>query len=437
MLKTTLTLFIVLFIISGLFVNVSADSYDGMTITMNAIAGLPYLTTNASSVVEETTATLHGYLINQGAGVCTYRFEYDTESGVPYSTVTIWAGPIGTDEAFNANLNSLTPGDLYYYRAQCKNSNGTNSGLELSFLTKPYEPTWFHAVSNVSVVAVELTWAKGTGANRTVIMRATDAYPTGLTDPLAIEVYNGTGTNYTDSLVSIGTHYGYRAWSYVEENGLFKYSDLYAQDDVVVAAPVIFDLRSIAILDNIVPSLIIGIVVENQGVVQADIILNWTLTRVDTGAVLGIGTDTFAVTGHASLLHIITPSTSYVGNVKITFTGGGDVAIAIFDTELEGGDGGGGGGGGGVQPPPVIPVTPPPSEPVFPPIEFGTGATILVLITILFLLLVLFILASKRKKERKKRKHKEHHPGEIQVRYAHRKNQNRQKNVLSEYDSHN
>ncbi|MCD6398740.1 MAG: hypothetical protein J7L08_02360, partial [Candidatus Aenigmarchaeota archaeon] len=112
-----------------------------------------------------------------------------------------------------------------------------------------------------------------------------------------------------------------------------------------------FDLRDITVLDPTVPDLEISAVAENTGENGRDVILEWNLTRTDTGESLDSGADTFYVAGNSEKVHIITPSTNYLGGVKITM-------ILYFGTEKAGAyevfntaettttiSGGGGGGG--------------------------------------------------------------------------------------------
>ncbi len=80
-----------------------------------------------------------------------------------------------------------------------------------------------------------------------------------------------------------------------------------------------FDVRDINVIDNTVPGLSISVVVENTGEVSQDVFLEWNLTRTDNGVSLDSGLDTFMVDGNSERTWTIGPSTSYVGEVRITF----------------------------------------------------------------------------------------------------------------------
>jgi len=150
----------------------------------------------------------------------------------------------------------------------------------------------------------------------------------------------------------------------------------------VVGGP--FDVRTITIINSDISSLNISVITENTGGANKDLTLTWNLTRIDNNALLDSGSDTFMVPSNSQRIWAISPSTTYVGQVKITFIGyysntekAG--AYKTFSTTSGGaycGDGicnngescstcsqdcgtcpteGGGGGGGGEAITPVIP----------------------------------------------------------------------------------
>jgi len=117
-----------------------------------------------------------------------------------------------------------------------------------------------------------------------------------------------------------------------------------------------FDIRNIEVTDSTAPTLGILVILENMGDGVTDIVIDWNLTRTDTGALLDSGQDTIGVTNEVT--HTITPETTYTGEAQITFLGtwsstekaGAQETFTITsapssDDEDTGGGGSGGGGG--------------------------------------------------------------------------------------------
>lgn len=189
---------------------------------------------------------------------------------------------------------------------------------------------------------VRINLVKNSAADTTMIRRKPDSYPTNIGD--GTEVYNSTGIVYTDGGVTAGNTYYYRAWSYNATYNIF--STTYAQDYIYVENPALFDIKNIFILDSVIPALHVVCTVENTGDPSADITVTWFLIRVDTGATLDTGSDTFAVAGGSEELYDIHPSTVYVGLCRVNFSGDNASASQLFTTEKTLGAPGGGGGGG-------------------------------------------------------------------------------------------
>jgi len=184
----------------------------------------PTVTTTAITFVGETIATLNGLVDNDGGEACQYRFEYDVDSGEPYAYNTGWAGSKTTGQSFSQAISGLAKGTKYYFIAQAKNSAGTGSGSELSFLTKPDAPSSFIAGAT-GTSQINLSWIKGEGAQKTKVQRNEGNYPANKDD--GTQVYFGEGTSVSDTGLNPGTTYYYRAWSYVQ--GSEQWSDNYAQ----------------------------------------------------------------------------------------------------------------------------------------------------------------------------------------------------------------
>lgn len=186
----------------------------------------PTVVTNAATSVEETTATLSGNITATGGENCTHRgFQWDTDSGVPYSSNWTESGDYGVSQ-FTHGITGLTKGELYYYRAGANNSAGWGWGSEVTFLTKPDAPNSLADQSRGSTW-IYITWIKGTGANHTQVRYDTTGYPADNTS--GTQAYYGTGTSVNITGLSPSQMPYIRAWSIAEEGGLLQYSD--ASDD--------------------------------------------------------------------------------------------------------------------------------------------------------------------------------------------------------------
>jgi hypothetical protein len=110
--------------------------------------------------------------------------------------------------------NSTVPGTFYYYGAWSGNrTDGSWSELVsyVQALPKPIGPSNF-TVKTIDYNIINLTWVKGHGANTTIIVRKVGGYPENMSD--GIEVYNETGSSYSDSyMVGGNISYCYAAWS--------------------------------------------------------------------------------------------------------------------------------------------------------------------------------------------------------------------------------
>jgi hypothetical protein len=194
-----------------------------VSITYSKQIVLPSAATADATLVEETTATFHGAVTDDGGEACQFRFEYGTATG-NYTFNTGWTGNKTTGQSFSVDVTGLGKGMKYYFRAQVKNSAGIGSGGELNFLTKPDPPIDMTLIATVvSDTQIDLSWTKGEGAQKTMIRRKTGDFPVDRND--GILIYFDTGTSVSDTGLTPETLYYYRAWSYV--SGSEQWSDGY------------------------------------------------------------------------------------------------------------------------------------------------------------------------------------------------------------------
>jgi len=87
----------------------------------------------------------------------------------------------------------------------------------------------------------------------------------------------------------------------------------------VVGGP--FDVRDINIISSAINTLNISVLTENTGGANKDLTLEWNLSRIDTGEILDSASETRMVPANSELTWYVSPSTTYIGQVKITFLG--------------------------------------------------------------------------------------------------------------------
>lgn len=207
----------------------TGTAYDPqLVITYTLPVVSPTVSTLSPTPVRETSATLRGYLDDDGNEACSVRFQYGTTTA--YGSSTAWDAGYVAGASFSETIYGLVAGTTYHYRAQAVNGEGTvSSGSDETFVTLPYEPYNFTATAGDE--EVDLTWSKGTGAVNTMIRRSPTSYPA--TPSSGTQVYFDTGTSDTDTSLTNGITYYYAAWSYA--NGEYSSDD--ANDSATPYAP--------------------------------------------------------------------------------------------------------------------------------------------------------------------------------------------------------
>jgi photosystem II stability/assembly factor-like uncharacterized protein len=114
--------------------NSGGNGYGGdQTFTTGTCSGISILTTEASTLLTSTSATLNGSITNTSGANPTIRgFEYGLTTG--YGTSTVENGTFGIS-SFSKDISSLTCTTLYHFRSYATNSIGTGYGSDQTFTT--------------------------------------------------------------------------------------------------------------------------------------------------------------------------------------------------------------------------------------------------------------------------------------------------------------
>lgn len=134
------------------------------------IFGPPKVTTESATNLTSTTATLNGAVHPNGLSTSVW-FEYDTDSGSPYTHSTASQSVNSGDYiSVNEGTSGLQSNTTYYYRIAASNGDETSYGDELSFNTLS-EPTAIEIISFTAETdgsdAVTLKWETATEINNT------------------------------------------------------------------------------------------------------------------------------------------------------------------------------------------------------------------------------------------------------------------------------
>lgn len=214
--KVRFLLFSILFVFGLLILSYPQVSLATFTITTD-----PASTGTTSSTLNATVANVTGETYDLRG------FELGTVSGNYNVGTSTESGSFAGAGTFDHATTSLTQGECYYFRAYVSSSTDakTYASNEEKFLTGIDEPAGL--TPKASTYSISFSWAKGAGADETVVRLRTDQYPTDISD--GTEVCRSSDLSCTVSSLSCGSTYYFRAWSSTTDGGLGTTSDSYSQ----------------------------------------------------------------------------------------------------------------------------------------------------------------------------------------------------------------
>lgn len=176
----------------------------------------PSAVTNPAGNIAATTATLNGFAYPVGQSGVEYQFTYSTDpnlvNGAISSPLTSATG--STAVTASANVTSLLPGTIYYFRASVRDASGTYYyGETLSFQTLPAQAVPTVVTGSVSGLTGGSATLNGTtnpnlNAISSVFFRlcTNSGLTTGCISNVSVQVDDGTGaaTNLTFTSASSG-----------------------------------------------------------------------------------------------------------------------------------------------------------------------------------------------------------------------------------------
>lgn len=178
------------------------------------------VSTNLAENVSASSATLKGSVISDGGQSTSVRFNWGKLSN--YDNYTPWISGKFSGQAFSQYIYGLEKSKVYHFRVEATNGKDTVTGQDVTLMTKPDNVTGFTASSNYSN-QINLSWNPGASSCYTMVTRKSGSYPANSADGKI--VYYGTGNSYSDSNLSSGIWYYYRAWAVGCDEGVYSFSD--------------------------------------------------------------------------------------------------------------------------------------------------------------------------------------------------------------------
>lgn len=179
----------------------------------------PDVTTRPASRISVTTAILNAYISDDGGENCYVRFQYGLTDS--YGTDTAWVYPYAEGASAYVQIEGLSVGTTYHFRAQIYNTNNgvlsPVSGADTTFTTA----STLGAVTNLKATATSgttilINWTLSAGSQSTLVRYKVGSYPSSTSDGEI--AYFGEDTSYTLESLTPGVTYYFAAWGYAPDN---------------------------------------------------------------------------------------------------------------------------------------------------------------------------------------------------------------------------
>lgn len=107
---------------------------SGATLTFNTLVTALVVSTDPATAIGTTSAVLNGTLVEDLGFGCETRFEYGGTAA--YGNVTPWIYNYVEGDSFSNDVDNLSPGRSFHFRAVARNRLGIGYGKDRSFTTR-------------------------------------------------------------------------------------------------------------------------------------------------------------------------------------------------------------------------------------------------------------------------------------------------------------
>ena len=194
--------------------------------------------TFTQTVINGTGTVNQGNALVAGSTVTWITTDWSTNDGGYASPLASWAKTAGTNNSAgyicNTTWNAIAVGVGHInFTDACGTSYGDadkgtvfHNGTVYVHPAHPVSPS----ATAFNATQINLSWTKGSGADRTVVVAKENSLPVNLNDGTVI--YNNTGTSYNHGGLSVGEHWCYRFYSWNTSESMFSVNNVTADTTI-------------------------------------------------------------------------------------------------------------------------------------------------------------------------------------------------------------